>query len=435
MARTIRIGLIGCGVVGTGVLRVLDGNGEAIRARVGADLEVRHVVARDVAKTRDPIVPAALVTDDPERVLADPEVDIVVEVMGGIEKAGAIVRRALEAGKHVVTANKALIAEQGDDILALAERKKVDLVYEAAVAGGIPILRVLREAFASDRIVRLHGIVNGTSNYILTRMAKGGVDFADALAEAQKKGYAEADPSLDVNGGDACHKLAILANLAFGTRIRPDQIPTEGIDMVSAVDMKFAAQFGYAIKSLAIAHRLPGDTVDVRVHPALIPKAADLAGIHGATNAVHLEGAMVGPSMLSGLGAGAGPTAVSVVSDVVDVARNLLHGSSGRVPPQALPRAAVRDLPVQPIGELSTEYYLRLRVQDRPGVLAKLAGVLASREVSIEQLVQQRKGSVPEATIVMTTHHALERNFRAALAEVARLPDVAEPPVALRIVR
>jgi homoserine dehydrogenase len=435
VARTIRIGLIGCGVVGTGVLRVLRENGETIRARLGVGIEVRHIVVGDIRKQRDPVVPKAALTDDPERLLSDPEIDVIVEVMGGTGRAAVLVRRALELGRHVVTANKALIAEQGDEFLALAERNRVDLVYEAAVAGGLPILRVLREAFASDRIVRLYGIVNGTSNYILTRMASGGVDFEDALAEAQRKGYAEADPTLDVNGGDAGHKLAILANLAFGTRIRPAQIPTEGIDVVSALDMRFAAQFGYVIKSLAIAQHLPNDTIDIRVHPSLIPKASDLAGIHGATNAVHLEGAIVGPSMLSGQGAGAGPTAVSVVSDIIDVARNVLCKCAGRVPPQAITREAVRDLEVQPIGDLSTEYYLRLRVKDRPGVLASIAGVLASSDVSIEQLVQQRKGKVPEATIVLTTHHALERNVRAALDEISDLPDIAEAPVAIRIVR
>lgn len=434
MARNIRIGLIGCGVVGTGVLRVLQENAAAIGARIGASVEVRHIAVSDLGKPRDPIVPAELLTDDPDRVLADPEVDIVVEIMGGTGKAGLLVRRALELGKHVVTANKALIAEHGDEILALAERKCVDLVYEAAVAGGIPILRVLREAFASDRIVRLHGIVNGTSNYILTRMASGGVEFEDALAEAQHRGYAEADPTLDINGGDACHKIAILANLAFGARIRPDQIPTEGIERVSATDMRFASQFGYVIRSLAIADRLANGTIDIRVHPALIPKVADLAVIHGATNAVHVEGAMVGPSMLSGQGAGAGPTAVSVVSDIIDVARNIVSQSPHRVPPQAIRREAVRDLPVQPIGDLRTAYYLRVRVQDRPGVLAKLAGVLAAHDVSIEQLVQRRHDDLPEATIVFTTHEALERNFRAASDEITELAEVVTEPVALRIV-
>jgi homoserine dehydrogenase len=417
------------------VLRILTESGPAIRSRIGSTIDVRHVVVGDATKPRDPIVPRALVTDDAERLLGDPEVDIVVEVMGGTGRASELVRRALERGKHVVTANKALVAEQGDEILTLAEQKGLDLVYEAAVAGGIPIMRVLREAFASDRILRIHGIVNGTSNYILSRMAKGGADFAEALAEAQAKGYAEADPSLDVNGGDACHKLALLANLAFGARIRPDQISTEGIDMVTSIDMKFAARFGYAIRSLAIADRLPGDVLDLRVHPALIPKAADLAGIHGAINAVHLEGATVGPAMLSGLGAGAGPTAVSVVSDVIDVARNVLGESAGRVPPLSIPRAEVRDLAVQPIGELSTEYYLRFSVRDLPGVLAKLAGLLASHDVSIEQLVQERKRNGAEAAIVLTTHHALEKNVRAALAEIESLPDMTAKPVALRIVQ
>lgn len=434
MKRTIGIGLVGCGVVGTGVLEVLARNGSLIEERLGARIEVRHVVVGDPKKTRAAIVPIDRIRTDVSAVLDDPDVDVVVELMGGVERAFEVVRSALERGKHVVTANKALIAERGEELFAIADARDLDVYYEAAVAGGIPIIRVLREGFASDRVRSVHGIVNGTSNYILSRMRSAGLDFGVALREAQEAGYAEADPTLDVGGGDASHKLAILARLAFGRQVRVEHIQTEGIDRVSAVDMEYAARFGYVIKPLAVARELDDERMDLRVHPALIPADAPLAGIHGALNAVFVKGLMVGPSLLSGLGAGAGPTGVSVVSDVLDVARNILADANARV---STPTKAVDGpVEVQPIGELVREYYLRLTVKDRPGVLARVTGVLAHHGVSIEQMVQQRPQSDSKdapTTIVFLTHESRESDVRAAVAEIDGHDDMAAPTNVLRI--
>ena len=434
MERKIRIGLVGCGVVGTGILELLRDNAAHIEGRLGAHIEVRHVVVSDLRKPRGAVVPRELVTTDPRRMLDDPDVDIVVEVMGGVEEAGAIVRGALERGKHVVTANKALLAEQGDELLQMAEEKKVDLYYEAAVAGGIPVIRVLREALSSDRILSVRGIINGTSNYILSRMSDEGIDFAVALEAAQKAGYAEADPTLDISGGDACHKLAILTTLAFGARVHPRQIYTEGIAGLGAIDMEFASTFGYVIKPLAIARRTEGGALDLRVHPTLVRRKSPLASIQGALNAVLIEGEKVGPCLLSGLGAGAYPTAMSVVSDIVDVGRNLLVGAHGRVPSRSYRVQSLKDFKVQDIGEVECRYYLRFSVRDQTGVLARIAGVLGAHEISIEQMIQ-RDGSTDEtlADLVMLTHHAFERDMRRALAEIDALDCVTAATRALRI--
>lgn len=433
--RKIGIGLIGCGVVGTGVLRLLRDHEATLRGRLGgATLEVRRIAARDPDKPRDDVVPQALLGWEPEEVVAADDVDVVVEVMGGVEPAGRLLRAALERGKHVVTANKALLAEHGDELLGAAEARGVDLYFEAAVAGGIPIIRVLREALASDRIVALRGIVNGTSNYVLSRMTSEGLDFAVALREAQVAGYAEADPTLDVGGGDAAHKLTILATLAFGAHVKPDQIATEGIDRVGAVDIAFARRFGYVIKPLAIGRLTENGSLDLRVHPALVPASSVLASIQGALNAVYLEGAMLGPCLISGLGAGDMPTAMSVVSDLVDVGRNLLVGAHARVPSRATPTEALRSQEVRPLEQLWSRYYLRFTVKDRPGVLARIAGVLGAFEVSIEQMRQEARGEGDEpVTVVMLTHLAREKDMQAALGEIDTLGHVLEPTRALRI--
>lgn len=432
--RNIRIGMIGCGVVGQGIMRLLKENAASIEGRLGGKIEVRKIVALDKAKDRGPFVPPALVTYDPEVVLTDPNVDIVVEVMGGVDPAYGFLKRALEAGKSVVTANKALLAGRGHELIELAEARGKDLYFEAAVAGGVPVIRVLREAFASDRIIAVRGIVNGTSNYILSRMTEAGLDFGVALKEAQQKGYAEADPTLDVGGGDAAHKLAILATLAYGAKLQLSQISTNGIDEVSATDIAFARRFGFVIKPLAVARALADGALDLRVHPALVSQKSVLASVNGALNAVYIEGAAVGPCLLSGLGAGAMPTAVSVVSDIVDVGRNLQSEAGGRVPQRAFHGDSVKVLRVQDIGDHRCRFYLRFSVLDRSGVLGKLAGTLGKHEVSIEQMVQegQHQGKEP-VSVVMLTHPAREGNVRAALAEIGAMDVVAEPARALRI--
>jgi homoserine dehydrogenase len=396
---------------------------------------VRHVVARDASKVRSELVQTSRFSLDPDDVLADDEVDVVVEVTGGVEPAGSLVRRALERDKSVVTANKALLAERGHELIELAEQRGVDLYFEAAVAGGVPVIRVLREALASDTVVALRGIVNGTSNYILSRMQEAGLGFAAALAEAQERGYAEADPTLDVGGGDAAHKLVILATLAFGAKVVPAHVATEGIDRVDAIDVEMARRFGFVIKPLAIGRALPDGALDLRVQPSLVPAGSVLASISGALNAVYLEGAMLGPCLLSGYGAGALPTAMSVVSDIVDVGRNLVRGASGRVPQRAWRGEHLVAREVRDVGRHAGVYYLRFTVSDRSGTLARIAGVLGAFDVSIEQMVQQGRGAERDSAVhvVMLTHEAREANVRNALREVHMLSGVLAPPVALRV--
>ncbi|MGE0788247.1 MAG: homoserine dehydrogenase [Sandaracinaceae bacterium] len=431
----IRIGLLGAGVVGEGILRLLDQNDAAIARRLGRRIEVRRVVAKDPNKARSELLSKVPFSLEPGDVLDDPDIDIVVEVMGGVEPAGAYVRRAIENGKSVVTANKALLAEHGHELMTLTEARGVDLYFEAAVAGGIPVIRVLREALASDEVGHLVGIVNGTSNYILSTMRERGLDFAEALAEAQAKGYAEADPTLDVGGGDAAHKLTILATLAFGAKLLPSAVHVEGITEVAAIDIAMAARFGFVIKPLAIGRELPDGSVSLRVHPALVPEASVLASVSGALNVVVLHGAMLGPCMLSGYGAGALPTAMSVVSDIVDVARNLVMGASGRVPQRAFRSEHLEERRVVDKGDRVGRWYLRFGVRDRPGTVARILGVLGAFDVSIEQMVQEGRaiGSDDAVPVVMLTHEAREDNVASALEEIAGLSGVAAPARAFRI--
>jgi homoserine dehydrogenase len=425
--------MIGCGVVGQGILRLLKENAPSLEGRLGGAIEVRRIAARDPSKERGPYVPMELLTDDPLAVVSDPDVGIVVEVMGGVDPADSYLRRALQAGKSVVTANKALLAARGHELIELAEAGQVDLYFEAAVAGGVPVIRVLREAFASDRIIAVRGIINGTSNYILSRMTEAGIDFGPALREAQEKGYAEADPTLDVGGGDAAHKLNILATLAYGVKLELSHVATSGIDQVNAIDITFASRFGYVIKPLAVARALPDGTLDLRVHPALVSKKSVLASVNGALNAVYIEGAAVGPCLLSGLGAGALPTAVSVVSDIVDVGRNLRSAAGGRVPQRSFRSERMTVPRVQAPADHRCRFYIRFAVQDRSGVLGKLATSLGNHQVSIEQMVQEGQHSSDPVSVVVLTHPAREGDLRSALTEIDRLDIVAQPTRVLRI--
>lgn len=426
--------MIGFGVVGQGLLQLLEERGEDMETRLGAKLEIVKIAVRDKRRKREATVDPEILTDSIDEILDDPTLDVVVELAGGVDEPSSWMRRALESGKHIVTANKAVIAERGEELIALAEERQRLLLFEAAVAGGIPILRVLREALTGDRIVRLHGIVNGTSNYILSRMASANLAFEPALREAQLKGFAEADPSLDINGGDACHKLAILARLAFLADIDPAAIPTQGIDIVSARDMEFASDFGYVIKPLAIGARLNG-ALDLRVHPALVPADSHLAHIHGATNAIYLEGAHLGPVMFSGEGAGAYPTAVSVAGDLFEVAREILAESERTSAPYGVPLSSLKKLPQLPPEELKTPYYLRLTVEDDAGVLADVASALARARVSIETILQTVDDEEGIATIVLLTHEAFEHAVSGAVKELSNHSALRERPVLLRIVR
>jgi len=433
--REVGIGIAGFGTVGGGVLSILENHAREIEARLGARIGVRRVAVRDPAKERAISLDPRLVTTRLEDLLDDPRVEVLVELIGGTGEAFDLVMGALARGKHVVTANKALIAGRGEPIFRLAVEKGVDVYYEGAVCGGIPIIRTLREALASDRIQSIHGIVNGTTNYILTGMSDRGEGLDRALAEAQRLGYAEADPTLDLSGGDAAQKLCILAQLAFGARLHPEDVLTEGILALEPQDFQWGRDFGYALRLLAIARRVNGnpsgqDEIEARVHPAFIPQGSLLAGVRGAFNAVFLRSEALGPSMLFGQGAGALPTGSAVVSDIIDLSRNIVASSPGRVPlPPSTPRATLRAH-----AEIRCAYYLRFTVRDAPGVLARLAACLAARRISIAA-VQQREqagggGAVP---LVIVTHEAREADLRAAIAEVDRYDTTLAPTRLIRI--
>jgi homoserine dehydrogenase len=425
--RTVGVALLGLGNVGGGVVRLLADHAASIEARLGARLEVRAIAVRDVGKQKRIVeVDRALLVRDVDAAIATPGVDIVCELIGGTTDAKRAVLAAIAAGKQVVTENKALLAEHGGELFAAAEAAGVDIYYEAAVCGGVPIIRVLREGLASDRVEALWGIVNGTSNYILSTMTETKRPFADILREAQQLGYAEADPALDIGGGDAAHKLAILVGLCFATPVDVTRIPTDGIDHIAPVDIDNAARFGYVIKPLAIA-RDHGDAIEARVHPALVPHNWLLADVAGAKNAVYVQSHALGPSMYYGAGAGMLPTAMSVVSDCIDLGRNIFARGAGvaQRPQPRVPR------PLLPIADVRSKYYLRFAVVDTPGVLGKLMTILGAHRVSIAQVVQD--AAVSPVTVVVLTHEAREGDLRTALAEIDALPVVREPARVIRI--
>jgi homoserine dehydrogenase len=430
--REIGVGLLGLGNVGAGVIKVLEDNARAIEARLGTQIRVRAIAVRDVAKARLVDVDPELLTTDMESVIARDDVDIVCELIGGVTDARVAVRRAIQRRKHVVTANKALLAEHGEEVFGAAEAADVDIYYEAAVCGGVPVIRTLREGLASDRIQELYGIVNGTSNFILSTMASTGGAFSDVLAEAQKLGYAEADPSFDVGGMDAAHKLAILIMLCFGTGVDVGEIYRESIEGIEPIDIHFAHSFGYVIKPLALARETP-DGIEARVHPTMIPANWMMADVPGAKNALYVHSYALGSSMYYGAGAGMMPTAVSVVSDVIEVARNIQAGVAG-----ALPLRSYRSLvhrPVVDMRALRCAYYLRFGVRDRPGVLGQIMTLLGEHEVSIAQVSQDPPGAAGEPVrVVVRTHEACEGDVRAALDRIGALPDVPEPVRLIRII-
>jgi homoserine dehydrogenase len=427
--REIGIGLLGVGIVGGGVLKIYGQHRADLEARAGCGLRIVAAVARDVAAPREGLEPGVWpLSADPDRVLADPAVSLVVEVIGGLEPARTYVLRALEAGKHVVTANKALLATHGTELFAAARRRGVLLGFEAAVAGGVPIIGALRDGLAANRILSLQGIVNGTGNFILTKMTDEGKDFAEALREAQAAGYAEADPTLDVEGIDSAHKLQILASLAFRTQVDLKDIYTEGIARLEAIEIAYARELGYRVKLLAIAKATDG-ALEARVHPTLIPAASPLAAVSGAFNAILVTGDAAGDQMFYGRGAGQMPTASAVWSDAIEIARRIAH-SHGTLA-EDFPLGGPRRLRMRPMSEVRSAYYLRAMVQDRPGVLSQVAGILGRHDISIATVIQKgRAGAVP---IVMLTHEALERNMAAALEEIDRLGVVALPTVRLRV--
>jgi homoserine dehydrogenase len=412
--RTVRVGLLGCGVVGGGVVQLLAQHRADFEARLGATLEIVKIAVRSEDKDRVTGVPREVITTDVNEVVNLEGLDVLVEVMGGVHPAYECIKTALARGVSVVTANKMLLAERGPELLAIARERGSDLAFEAAVGGGIPVIRVFRDSLASDSVEKLAGIVNGTCNFVLTRMRDDGASFAEALADAQARGYAEADPTLDVDGHDAAHKLVVLAMLAFGAEVDHAHVPTEGIRALEPVDHTFAARFGYAIKHLAIG-RDRGNEIELRVHPALVRRETPLANVSGVLNAVALEGKALGPLLLSGRGAGAFPTAVSVVADILDAAKGRLAGHQG-----SLVRGIhLAKRPLASMDSVTTRYYLRFPVRDEPGVLSTLTGKLGERGVSIEQMVQDgRADDGKPVQVVLTTHEAKEQNIREALAAI-----------------
>jgi len=422
--RILRVGLLGCGTVGAAAVRLLHEHGEDIARRAGCRLEVSKVAVRDQSKRRDvPLDPSAF-TADPMDVIDDPDVDIVCELMGGSEPAGSLILAAFDRDKPVVTANKELLSTRGRELFDASEAKGLDLYFEAAVGGGIPLVRPLKESLTGERLTRVIGIVNGTTNYVLTRMSEDGMGFPDALAEAQRLGYAEADPTADVDGHDAAAKCAILASIAFNARVVAGDVYREGIATVTTEDIEFARRLGYVVKLLAIAE-LHEERIAARVHPAMIPSDHPLAAVREAFNGVFVEGPNVGELMFYGRGAGGEPTATAVVGDLVTVARNLLAGSRGVGCTCFLERT------IRPMSEMEGQYYILLRVEDRPGVLAEIASVFGRNEVSIKSVWQEGTGA--DAQLVFITHRAREGSFQQAVTELRDVRAVEEVRSILRV--
>ena len=423
-AETLRVGLLGCGNVGAAVIRLLHEHAEDIAMRAGCRLEVTRVAVRDVDRERDVPVPATAFTTDAGSIVDDPAIDIVCELLGGTEPARSLLLGAFAHGKSVVTANKELLANDGQALFEAADAAERDLYFEAAVAGGIPLIRPLKESLAGERVGRILGIVNGTTNFILTQMSERGSSFADALAEAQRLGYAEADPTADVEGFDAAAKCAILASIAFNTRVVADDVYREGITRVTPLDIADATRMGYVVKLLAIAE-LEDDEVSARVHPAMIPAAHPLASVRDAFNAVFLEGPKVGQLMFYGRGAGGDPTATAVVGDLVTVARHAIAGSRG------VGCTCTLDRRIRPMDDTRGQYYLNVHVEDRPGVLAEIADQFGRNGVSIERVWQE--GTADEATLVFITHRAQEGAFQKTVQELRELPAVRAVASVLRV--
>ncbi len=423
--RGISIGLLGLGNVGAGVMRILQDNRASIENRLGAKLTIKRVLVRDPSKVRDVQVTSDQLTTDADAVLDDPDVRVVVEVIGGIEPARTYVLRALQSGKHVVTANKALLAEHGQEIFEEARRRQLSVYFEGSVAGGIPVLRAIREGLASDRIRSIAGIVNGTSNYILDAMTREGVDYATALKKAQELGFAEADPTLDVGGFDAAHKLTLLALLSFGVRVEPSKIATTGIEGVRSFDIQAAGQLGYVIKSLALADEGPDGRLHLRVHPTLVPRDHILAGVHGAMNAVMVESDALGRSMYYGAGAGMMPTGAAVVSDIIEVSRNICTFVEGGPEPEAF--RAIREAEPAPAGEVASEHYLCVHVPNVPGVLGRVASCLGRHDVSIKHMNQDTPGRGEKIFMVILTEKTPVARVQAAIEEIETFDDCLAP--------
>ena len=423
--KEIGVGLLGMGTVGRGVYRILNDNKAGIEQKVGVPIVIKRILVRDISKDRGMVLNKGLLTTNISDLLDDPEIDIIVEVLGGVDQALEYALRALASGKSLVTANKDMIALHGKRLFEAADLSGRDLFFEASVAGGIPIIKPLKECLAANRITQLIGIINGTTNYMLSRMSKEGLGFQEALHEAQSLGYAEADPSSDVEGYDAARKLTILASIAFNTRLRLDQVYVEGITRVTAEDIEYAANLNYVVKLLAIA-REGSDGVEVRVHPALLPKNHPLSSVNDVYNAIFVTGDAVGDVMFYGRGAGELPTASAVVADVMNAARNLVSNVPGMIS-----CTCFEEKPVKPMGLTIAKYYIRINVADKPGVLASIAFIFGKHEVSLASVIQQTSGEYAE--LVLITHKVLEKNLQDALLEIKELSVVNEVSNVIRV--
>ena len=434
--KPIQVGLLGIGVVGTGTFNVLRRNQPEIQRRAGRGIEITMVADLDTERARSIVGEGVAVVNDARVVLANPDIDIVIELIGGYGIAKTLVMEAIAAGKHVVTANKALLAVHGTEIFAAASAKGVMVAFEAAVAGGIPIIKALREGLTANRIEWIAGIINGTTNFILSEMRSKGLDFADVLKEAQRLGYAEADPTFDIEGVDAGHKVTIMSAIAYGIPVQFDKAYVEGITKLSAQDIRYAEQLGYRIKLLGIAKRRP-EGIELRVHPSLVPSKRLIANVEGAMNAVVVQGDAVGTTLYYGKGAGSEPTASAVIADLVDVTRLHTADPAQRVPHLAFQPDAMSDLPILPMSEVVTSYYLRLRVADQAGVLAKVTGILAEADISIDAVLQREadevdSDSASQTDLIILTHDCQEVRMDAALARMQALPTVLQNIVRIR---
>ena len=430
--KEIQVGLLGCGTVGTGVAKLLIESQQVIRARLGTTLNLRRVADIDIETDRGVRFDEGVLTTDANALVNDPEIDIIIEMIGGEGIAKELILKAIDNGKQVITANKALLASQGNALFKAAAEKGVDLAFEAAVGGCMPTIKSMRESLVANRIHSMTGILNGTCNYILTKITDERRSFGDALSEAQEKGYAEADPTLDVDGIDTAHKIAILTALAYGMAINLAEVYIEGISKITPLDVEFAEHFGYRIKLLAISKKMDGE-IEARVHPTMIPFGNLLSNVNGTVNALMVSGDAVGDIMLYGRGAGMMPTASAVISDAVDIARNLMAGATRRVPALSFQSDQVQDIKIMPMSEIVTHYYFRFAALDRPGVLSKISGILGSHDISIQSMQQKGRktdGSVP---VVMVSHRAKEADVQKAIAEIDNLDVVGERTVLIRI--
>jgi homoserine dehydrogenase len=425
----ISIGIIGFGTVGTGTVKILLENKEIIKERIGFEINLRRIADLDIFRDRDIKLPKSILTSNVNDILSDPETDIVVELIGGIRPAKDFILKAIKNRKHVVTANKALLATEGNEIFTAAHKREVEIGFEASVAGGIPIIKVIREGLVANRIKAIYGIINGTSNYILTKMTEEDVEFSKALKEAQALGYAEADPTLDIEGIDSAHKLAILAYLSYGIPVSYRDIYTEGISRISPQDISFASELGYKVKLLAIAKE-SDSKIELRVHPTMLPKEYLISKVDGPFNAIYIEGDATGSTLYYGRGAGCMPTGSAVVSDIVDIARNIMKNATGRVP---VLTKTLRNLKIKRMDDVISMYYFRFSALDKPGVLSKISGILGNYNISIASVIQKGRSVGEAVPLVVRTHKAKERDVRKAISEIDRLPIVMDKTVFIRV--